>query len=335
MFERLSGEPIYNTSAVARRTGVPADTFRAWERRYDLPRPDRTSGNQRLYAERDIATIAWLRQQTASGMTISQAVALFRHHEDAAAGASMPVELSHDISFPRHAVHTVQTPTEMGAATERLIAALRELDGSTADRIVDEALAVGGVDAICVDLLQPALREIGDQWHRGETSVSIEHFASAFVERKLAALFNQSNPNQGRGPIVAACVAGERHALGLLATAVLLSRHGFRIVYLGADLPLTDLLETMDRLAPPMVLLSASRDDTVATLASWIPALKAARDDCPIPVIAYGGSIFAASPELRARIDGVFLGLDARASVVNTERVFANLPVVHEERRPV
>ena len=332
MFERLSGEPIYNTSAVARRTGVPADTFRAWERRYDLPRPDRTSGNQRLYAERDIATIAWLRQQTASGMTISQAVALFRHHEHAVAeyAASAPAELSNTFAFPRHAVDAFSTPTEMGEATRRLVAALRELDGSTADRIVDEALAIGGVDAICVDLLQPALREIGDQWHRGETSVSIEHFASAFVERKLAALFNQSNPNQGRGPIVAACVAGERHALGLLATAVLLSRHGFHIVYLGADLPLTDLLETMDRLAPPMVLLTASRDDTAAVLASWIPHLKASRDDRPVPVIAYGGSIFSASEELRSRVDGVFLGLDARASVANTERVFANLPVLLE-----
>jgi len=57
MFERLSGEPIYNTRAVAQRTSVPADTFRAWERRYAIPCPDRTSGNQRLYSERDIAII--------------------------------------------------------------------------------------------------------------------------------------------------------------------------------------------------------------------------------------------------------------------------------------
>ena len=332
MFERLSGEPIYNTSAVARRTGVPADTFRAWERRYDLPRPDRTSGNQRLYAERDIAIISWLREQTAAGMTISQAVALFRLQADATVHtpASAPSVKSLEVVFPRHVVPTLATPIEMGAATQRLVAALQALDGATADRIVDEALAVGGVDAICVDLLQPALRQIGDQWHRGETSVSVEHFASAFVERKLAALFNQANPNQGRGPIVAACVAGERHALGLLASSVMLSRHGFHIVYLGADLPLKDLLETIDRLSPPMVLLSASHDEAAGTLAAWIPHLKTPRGDRPIPVIAYGGSIFAASPELRSRVDGVFLGLDARASVANTERVFANLPVLLE-----
>lgn len=330
MFERLSGEPIYNTSAVAKRTGVPADTFRAWERRYDLPRPGRTSGNQRLYAERDIATITWLREQTRSGMTISQAIALFRYrqHEADEPADYPPTDRTNGVAFPRHATSAGAKPIEMRAATERLVAALRALDGSTADRIVDEALAIGDVDAICVDLLQPTLHEIGDQWHRGETGVNIEHFASAFVERKLAALFNQSNPNQGRGPIVAACVAGERHELGLLATVVLLSRHGFNIVYLGADLPLPDLQETIDRLAPPMVLLSASRDDTAEVLGAWIPLLKAPRDDRPIPVIAFGGSVFTLSPELRSRIDGVFLGHDARASVTNTERVFANLPVL-------
>ncbi len=330
MFERLSGEPIYNTSAVAQRTGVPADTFRAWERRYHIPRPGRTSGNQRLYAERDIATISWLREQTASGMTISQAVALFRHHQQVEAESAAPVRATSEIAFPRHGPTTYPAPVEMGRGTDHLVEALRMLDGSTADRIVDEALAIGGVDSICVDLLQPALRTIGDQWHRGDASVSVEHFASAFVERKLAALFNQSNPNQGRGPIIAACVAGERHALGLLATAVLLSRHGFHIVYLGADLPLPDLLDTIDRLAPPMVLLSASRDDAAETLRTWTPHLKAPRGDRPIPVIAYGGSVFTASSELRGSIDGVYLGHDARASVANTERVFANLPVLVE-----
>ena len=331
MFERLSGEPIYNTSAVARRTGVPADTFRAWERRYDVPRPDRTSGNQRLYSERDIATIAWLREQTASGMTISQAIALLRLHQhaDSGTGTGVTAHQPNGKVVPR-LEPPVGSPGEMEPASRRLVTALLEVDGTTADRIVDEALAVGGVESVCVDLLQPALRDIGDMWHRGDTSVSVEHFASAFVERKLASLFNQSNPNEGRGPIVAACVAGERHELGLLTTAVLMSRRGFHIVYLGADLPLPDLLQMVDRLAPPLILLSASRTDTAETLTSWIPHLKNPRDDRPVPVVAFGGSVFIESPELRSQVDGIYLGHDARESIANTERVFANLPVIVE-----
>ncbi|HLL49709.1 MAG TPA: MerR family transcriptional regulator, partial [Thermomicrobiales bacterium] len=72
LFSRLATRPVYNTRAVVLRTGVPADTFRAWERRYGIPSPVRTDGNQRLYSDRDVALIAWLRDQTRTGVTISQ-----------------------------------------------------------------------------------------------------------------------------------------------------------------------------------------------------------------------------------------------------------------------
>ena len=65
---------MYNTRAVAQTTEIPADTFRAWERRYGFPRPYRARDDRRLYSERDIGAILWLRDRTAEGMTISQAI---------------------------------------------------------------------------------------------------------------------------------------------------------------------------------------------------------------------------------------------------------------------
>ena len=66
--------PEYNTRAVEKLTGIPADTFRAWERRHGLPAPARTAGNHRLYSERDIAIITWLKKMTDQGVSISRAV---------------------------------------------------------------------------------------------------------------------------------------------------------------------------------------------------------------------------------------------------------------------
>src|SRR5215210_7672561 len=70
--------PAFNTAAVARRTGVPPATFRAWERRYGFPSPSRGSGNQRSYSERDVRALTWLSDRLDEGMTISAAVALLR-----------------------------------------------------------------------------------------------------------------------------------------------------------------------------------------------------------------------------------------------------------------
>src|ERR1043165_4322480 len=79
---QFSIAPVFNTKAVARETGVPADTFRAWERRYGVPRPQRTAGGHRLYSERDIAIIRWLRDRTDDGVNISHAVMLLSNMLD-------------------------------------------------------------------------------------------------------------------------------------------------------------------------------------------------------------------------------------------------------------
>src|SRR5438045_9735219 len=73
-----SETPLYNIAAVVQRTGVPATTIRAWERRYDYPKPHRGDHGQRLYSERDVESIGWLLDQTRHGVAISRAVAMVR-----------------------------------------------------------------------------------------------------------------------------------------------------------------------------------------------------------------------------------------------------------------
>jgi PAS domain S-box-containing protein len=60
---------------LARRTGVGVSTLRAWEQRFGLLEPERTSGGQRLYAERDVARVSAVRRLVGEGLTLSAAVA--------------------------------------------------------------------------------------------------------------------------------------------------------------------------------------------------------------------------------------------------------------------
>lgn len=78
-FEHYSEVPVFNTKAVVQQTGVPAPTLRAWERRYKLIAPERANNAYRLYSQRDIALIRWLKERVDAGIAISHAVALFRH----------------------------------------------------------------------------------------------------------------------------------------------------------------------------------------------------------------------------------------------------------------
>jgi MerR family transcriptional regulator, light-induced transcriptional regulator len=80
--KRYSDFPLYNTKAVVQQTGIPAPTLRAWERRYTFLSPGRADNSYRRYSERDIAVIRWLKERVDSGMSISQAIALFRHLDE-------------------------------------------------------------------------------------------------------------------------------------------------------------------------------------------------------------------------------------------------------------
>src|SRR2546421_3621117 len=79
--EHYSHVPLFNTKAVVQQTGITAPTLRAWERRYTILSPERGQNDYRLYSERDIAIIRWLKKRLDAGMAISQAIALFRHLE--------------------------------------------------------------------------------------------------------------------------------------------------------------------------------------------------------------------------------------------------------------
>jgi DNA-binding transcriptional MerR regulator len=282
-------EPLFNIRAVSQETGVPADTIRAWERRYGFPRPQRTPTNQRRYSARDLAAVSWLLARTNEGMAISQAVQRLR--------------IEHPETFR---VEQVTTPAprpsprndSRAALRERLVEALVDVDGLAAERVFDEALARFSIEEVCLSIVEGALVQIGEHWERGLLPAGVEHFATRLVTRRLSLLFNQLSPPVGRGRIVATCAPGEEHELGLLMLSIFVARRGWSVVFLGGGVPLDDLIETIDYCEPDCVCLSASRSDTART--GLEAAAKIAREINPPPAIAYGGRAFSL-PELRGR----------------------------------
>ncbi len=321
LFSRLATRPVYNTRAVVLRTGVPADTFRAWERRYGIPSPARTRGNQRLYSDRDVALIAWLRDQTRSGMTISQAVELFKSRDRIDAGTAELV----GSSAPPDGESATNEDQRSSRLAILLADALVAYDAHSASRLLEEALAIVPVEEVCLNILQPALYDIGNRWQRSEILVSSEHFATSFTIRTLGTLYNLSRPEEGRGPIVAACLEGELHETGLLMTSVFLSRRGFRVVYLGSNLPVGDLVHTIEELRPQVVLLSASTPEAAVNLARSSTEIKvtctAGGMPGDSPEIGFGGKVFCDMPFLQEGVDGIFCGQDANEAVERIERL--------------
>ena len=68
----------YRAKTLASAAGISTTLLRAWERRYDIFEPERRPGGHRLYTEDDLSVLRRLRELTASGLAIGEAVALGR-----------------------------------------------------------------------------------------------------------------------------------------------------------------------------------------------------------------------------------------------------------------
>jgi methanogenic corrinoid protein MtbC1 len=111
-----------------------------------------------------------------------------------------------------------------------------------AKQIVDEIQSMFDIQVIFLEVFYPCLVEIGEAWYRGEIRIATEHFASAFIRGILMSLL-QAFPVYSNVPsILVGCAPEEFHELASLMLSVLLRREGYQVEYLGADLPVDDLV---------------------------------------------------------------------------------------------
>ena len=231
--------PSLNIAALTQRTGVPSDTIRKWEQRYGVLHPVRTKGGQRRYSELDVQRVEWLKERIHEGYRIGEAAALL--------GAGDQV---------------ARTVDELRGA---IVAATVASDVHALGHLVNQALALSTLDESFLQVLTPALVEVGERWASGSVSVAQEHLASATVRAALQKLLSDPRADV-RGTAVLACAPGERHEIGLLMLAVMLRSDGWQVAYLGADTPCADAVALSDGVDAAVLCFSAASKENAQAL---------------------------------------------------------------------
>jgi DNA-binding transcriptional MerR regulator/methylmalonyl-CoA mutase cobalamin-binding subunit len=220
---------------LSRRSGVSPELLRAWERRYGLLEPTRSTGGLRLYSHTDLERVQSMQRHLADGLAAAEAASL---------ATQPPTEGPSDV---------VLAST---AARDELAAALSAYDEARAHAVLDRLLGAATLDSVLSEVVVPYLEELGERWERGDASVAEEHFATGVLRGRLLGLAR--GWNRGLGPqAVLACAPGEQHDLGLIAFGLALRSRGFRILFLGADTPIESVAETADATAPEFVVVSS------------------------------------------------------------------------------
>jgi DNA-binding transcriptional MerR regulator len=245
---RASSERVYEIHEVAALTGLAAARLRAWERRHEVVRPRRLPNGYRVYSAEQVALLRAYALLIETGERIGD-LALQPTASVLARAQARPAE-----------------PSPHGP----LLEAAGALDRDRLESLSAQQLALRGLAVFAENVALPLARDIGERWNQGTLSIAAEHLASEVV---LGAIKSGLRLGRRSDPLLlAACLPGERHERGLLAALARAQEDGWRVHYLGPDLPLEALVDAAWRLTPRAVALSGSDPGLVR---GCLPALAA------------------------------------------------------------
>lgn len=280
--ERRVGIPI---GVVARRTGLSPGVLRAWERRYGAARPGRSEGGVRLYSSAEVARLTLLARAVAAGHAIGRLVALPSAEieallEESARGNGV----APGVGQGEHASNHDSIDAYVRAGLE----AVHALDDARLHGILTRAAVVLRGVEFAEGVVAPLLRRVGELWVEGDLCPAHEHMLSAQVRRVLTWLLDNLAVPEGAPRAVASTPKGHAHELAALLAAVRASEVGWRVTYLGPDLPANDIALAAVTTGARVVLLSVVRETGGTELVAELRSLR--QRLTPDVTILVGGS---------------------------------------------
>jgi len=262
--------PIRTVSEI---TGVNSITLRAWERRYGLLVPHRTPKGHRLYTQDDIDLIHQAVELLNRGIAISQV----KNH-------LLPKTV---LKKKKQSKAVEEIPNVWIQYQQRILNAVVRFDSSALMQTYNEVLAIYPLDIVTTHLILPISRKLGERWEKTEGSIAEEHFFTQFLRNKIGARFHHQHSRQLGPKIIAACFPGEQHEIGLLIFCLAACEHGYDMVILGCDLPLSELNLVVKQTDADAIILSGTNKLTQDILKKDLPVLINAID---IPVFVGGNA---------------------------------------------
>lgn len=246
---------LYPIRTVATLTGVNPITLRAWERRYGLINPVRTESGHRLYTRDDIDLIHRIVALLDKGVAISQ--------------------VRHALVTPAPSLADGEVADPWSTYRTRMIMAISQFDEERLEDLYNEILAIYPADLMTRKVLLPLLVELGTRWETTEGSVAEEHFFGVYLRNKLGARFHHRHRHASGPRLLAACLPGEHHEVGLLLFALAANEAGFRLVLLGSDMPLEELPHAARCAQCDAIVLSGSLEPKPELLTETLPHVVA------------------------------------------------------------
>jgi methanogenic corrinoid protein MtbC1 len=230
----MKNERGYPIKFVALKTGLSVHVIRAWEKRYSAISPSRSGTNRRLYTDAEVERLSLLQKATALGHSIGQIANLEIEELQKLVADEKP----EDKSGREQTIATTYTANDSIA---NCLSAIANFDVEGIENTLLQASVALSQPALIDDLIVPLIHEVGERWQNGTFRVAHEHFASNILRTFLGNM-RASVQLPGSAPVmIATTPTGQLHELGALIAAVTAVAEGWRVIYLGPNLPAEEI----------------------------------------------------------------------------------------------
>jgi DNA-binding transcriptional MerR regulator/methylmalonyl-CoA mutase cobalamin-binding subunit len=249
---------------LVQRTGVNASTLRAWENRHGILKPQRTPSGHRLYSQEDVLRVRRLQELLVQGFGLGEISELLARDGGEVGGLVSEANLT--------TASINLNPAWEGYVLETL-RALADFSTERLDSLYNEACALYPIGVITQELLIPVLQQLGLRWDKHPSGIAEEHFFSAWLRNKLGARLHHSLALRPGRPVILACLPQENHEIGLLIFSLGVLDLGYRVIYLGANMPTRQIIHVSNHthaLGIVLVGRGSNRNESVMDDVAWL-----------------------------------------------------------------
>tara|TARA_B110001469_G_C9577331_1_gene286303 strand:+ start:102 stop:992 length:891 start_codon:yes stop_codon:yes gene_type:complete len=214
-------------------TGIKAHTLRIWERRFSFLNPSRTETNIRFYSDEQLIQLVNFGILLRNGHKISRV-------------EKMSQDKIHDLVNQILALPDQDIDQKNIEDIQSLTLAMLAMDEIKFDEIFRVHVIRKGLLGAVRDLIYPFLHHIGILWNTQKSMPAQEHFISCLIRKKIISAIDAiPHPPVYAKKIVFFLLEDEHHELGILLASFIAAERGFKVYYLGQNVPGENIKEVL------------------------------------------------------------------------------------------
>lgn len=251
---------IYSIRDLESLSGIKAHTIRIWEHRYGILQAHRTETNIRYYSETELKYLMSLALLNRNGYKISKLAQL------------SPQQIADLVA------KMIDAPEEFNNQIAGLTIATIAYDEEKFEKILNTCILQMGFEETINKVVFPYLKKLGMLWVSGTVIAAQEHFMTQLLRQKLIVAIDGQHMkyDDNSKKFVLFLPNGEWHELSLLFLNYLLKSHNHRVIYLGASVPLNDVIQVGETLQPDGFYTIVTTQPVSFTLTDYLNNLATA-----------------------------------------------------------